>query len=118
VNGKTHLAAGLLCGVFVEVAYSLATKRQVILSNLALSGLAGALSAALPDVLEPAVDPNHRSLCHGGLAVCGVAYGLRKVVTTAEMPDWLGALARGALVGYASHLVLDATSPKGLPLLA
>lgn len=86
--------------------------------------LAGALLAGqltqLPDLLEPAAHPNHRQFFHS-LAFAGIL-GL----ATYKLYQWepeseLGEIARfGLLVGAAAyfiHLLVDAGSPKSLPLV-
>lgn len=95
--------------------------------------LGGRLGSALPDIIEPATSPHHRSTGHslavGGLVagkgVPAVATWKRDLMRTSPPNDqaarmlrlFAGAMAVGAPVGYVSHLALDATTPKGLPLL-
>jgi membrane-bound metal-dependent hydrolase YbcI (DUF457 family) len=108
----------------------------------AVGGWVGGL---LPDVLRPATTPNHRKLAHsvvaGGTltlarlaewqAACrtearsSVARALllalgsdarRRAEWDALAWRFLGGILAG-LVGYASHLMLDAGTAKGLPLL-
>lgn len=86
--------------------------------------LAGALLAGqltqLPDLLEPAVHPNHRQFFHS-LAFAGMLG-----VATYKVYQWrpeseFGEIARFVmLVGSAAyfiHLLVDAGSPKSLPLV-
>jgi hypothetical protein len=112
-----------------------------------LGGLLGGwVGGVLPDVLEPAVDPNHRKAAHsvaaGGVltlarlaewqAACrsaAEAAGHRAIMHPLGSPErsraeWdvlLWRLVAGALVGlvagYASHLVLDAGTPRSIPLV-
>lgn len=86
--------------------------------------VAGALLAGyltkVPDVLEPAVHPNHRQFFHS------VAFAGLLGLATYKVYQWqpespAGEVARFAmLVGaaaYLIHLAIDAGTPKSLPLL-
>jgi len=111
--------------------------------------LGGAWGGRLPDLIEPALHPGHRSVAHA-LAPAGIAGAAvvprlragqqhvreragrcrarRDTATNAlkQFLWWLaevacriaaGAMA-GVAAGYASYLLLDAGTPRGLPLLA
>lgn len=115
------------------------------------AALGGAFGAALPDLIEPAVSPNHRKGFHSALvalpaatsssAATYAAIGLlepqldsarAQIDAKCARGDFMGALidtvklllveamlgAAPALpVGYTTHLLADATTPKGLPWL-
>lgn len=80
-----------------------------------LSASAGLAIACLPDILEPAVHPNHRAFFHS-LAFNGIAAIL--LWRRLNNPN-VNALEKITLsvIGsaYLSHPLLDATTPKGLP---
>lgn len=74
----------------------------------------------LPDVLEPAFNPNHRQFFHsvvlmGGLA--WLAYGLYKWQPDTEVKQIARRLALVAIGAYLMHLAMDATTPKSLPFV-
>lgn len=118
MNRNTHVVVGAAAGVVAEVMRCKCTGHPVEFWNLVLAAGAAAAFAAVPDLMEPALHPNHRSLFHG-LAAAGFAGSSISVVAKHnEWPEWSKALAVGALVGYVSHLALDATTPKGLPVVA
>jgi hypothetical protein len=75
----------------------------------ALGGyVGGTLGAALPDVIEPAVHSHRRRIARSRAAMGGIAEltwkGLRGVGPDSQS-------------GYLSHLALDATTPRAIPLL-
>jgi hypothetical protein len=77
---------------------------------------AGALAARLPDILEPATNPQHRSICHSGAMTAAVA----KLAFGAHTQAWhpmAKALARAAACGYISHNVSDFTTKMSIPLI-
>jgi len=90
-------------GEFIEVA-----------TVAAIGGLTGAFTGILPDIIEPATTPNHRSAAHGILATTIVGFSVSQVVNNSTDP-----LARiilsAALWGYVSHVAADATTPAGIP---
>lgn len=108
--------------------------------------LGGCHGGALPDLLEPATSPTHRSLAHSLLALAGGTSailstgdeGLRsarsrvaeleteleratdngqRFLLAVRVALWqlLIGYAVGLVAGYASHLVLDASTSRSLP---
>lgn len=71
----------------------------------------------MPDLLEPANDPDHRSFFHSKIAALGLASLVTKTNESEQNNDGVKLLANIASAGYLSHLLLDNTTPKGLPLL-
>src|SRR5690606_31138047 len=89
-----------------------------------LGALAGGAGSAAPDQIEPAVHPNHRKTAHSMTVGAGVSYATLKAVSTGldrPFDDFQTRMARAVAAaygaGYASHLVLDGATPKGLPLI-
>ena len=145
-NGATHARVGAASGVAVA-AYRARTAPMDQLIAEAVGGLIGGwVGGVLPDLLEPATSPNHRKLAHsaaaGGAltfariaewqATCRAAADAAAIRALShplgsrdrERAQWdvllwrlLAGVLVGLVAGYASHLVLDAGTPKGLPLL-
>lgn len=74
----------------------------------------------LPDLLEPATNPNHRKFFHS-LAFLGlVGTGMYKLYQW-KPEDEMDKLIRFALLvgggAYVTHLLMDSSTPKGLPAL-
>ena len=86
----------------------------------AVAGGLGALCGSLPDVLEPAIHPNHRQFFHS--VAFGVLLGRGLLSLYRWQPDddagrmlrAIGLVASGA---YLTHLVMDATTAKSIPLV-
>ncbi len=146
MNRKQHIVIGATAGTAFNFFTATKENRQPTLAELFGSGVGGACGARVPDVLEPAIHPNHRKMAHSGAALVG-CIGLTKSRPLTNAVTWLHqqAAARRALmkldperefihqlaawlleflagmiqalpVGYASHLVADATTVKGIPL--
>jgi membrane-bound metal-dependent hydrolase YbcI (DUF457 family) len=83
------------------------------------AGLAAVLTK-LPDVLEPAVTPNHRQFFHSVAFAALVAAGWKALhdwqPETDEGRFWrkVGMIAAGA---HVCHLALGATTSRSLPLI-
>lgn len=85
-------------------------------AHAALAGVCG----TLPDILEPALHPNHRQFFHsfglGGL----LAYGLYELWQWKPEDELYQNLRTAGLVvggAYLVHLVMDTSTPKSLPLI-
>jgi membrane-bound metal-dependent hydrolase YbcI (DUF457 family) len=79
-----------------------------------------ALTASLPDLLEPATSPHHRQICHS------IAFASALLLALREVYDWapdtpLGEFVRDVLLSvglsYLAHLGADATTTRSLPWL-
>jgi inner membrane protein len=130
-NFKKHVMVGTAVAGGANLIYQLtmiysSTQRpesflealtQVKWGRVAVFAAAGAAIAALPDLLEPAHHPNHRSLFHS--ICCGevLAYGAFGKHSERWRDDDRHAVRVGA-VAYLSHLFLDAGTPKSLPFIA
>jgi membrane-bound metal-dependent hydrolase YbcI (DUF457 family) len=118
-NGKTHSFAGGLTGLAVGLANPEIIKKDPKL--LLAAPIVGTFFGKLPDILEPAFkNPHHRQFFHSLAFVGMVGYGTKKVY------DWnpednlekaIRLLLLCASAGYLSHLVLDAATPRSLPLV-
>lgn len=115
-SGFTHKFVGGLVGL--AVAVTVQDKEQPINPLLAIG--TGTAFGELPDILEPATNPHHRQFCHSLVVLATVGYGVKKVYDW-KPEDSAGefwrtiALCAGA--GYISHLVLDALTPRSLPVI-
>lgn len=142
----THALAGAVVGVGATILLANRLSEQDRLSEIIGGGIAGYLLSLLPDILEPASTPHHRGIAHSVLMAFGITRlnWQSKVDALRAEADHLVAQANsgcygpidcerlrqhagwkhfwagciiGAMVGYASHLVLDAMTPSSLPLL-
>lgn len=85
-----------------------------------LAGAGGFAFGTLPDLIEPALHPNHRQFFHSFLVLGSVGYGLKKLYDWE--PETEGQqLLRGILLvvggAYGVHLVMDALTKRSLPLV-
>jgi membrane-bound metal-dependent hydrolase YbcI (DUF457 family) len=93
--------------------------RKPEIGEALLSAGIGMFMAVAPDLLESAVDPNHRSFGHSvalgaGLAKLGFSMCGKDNKGAEELFKILSAVA---LASYLSHLGADGFTPSALPLL-
>src|SRR5262245_47631099 len=74
-NRKQHDILGATVGVGGYAIYSCMKKKILTWPDLLGAGLAGVAGAFLPDIIEPATSPNHRSFFHS-VTFMGVAGSL------------------------------------------
>ena len=83
--------------------------------KLVLFGGVGYLCPTVPDLLEPATDPNHRKIFHSMtmfVLMRELAFGQHMDNASSSVRDFVQAFA----TAYLSHLAADATKQAGLPL--
>lgn len=147
MNGKAHILGGAIGGPIAGAALSIQANRHPTFAEACgwvTSGIAG---AKLPDLLEPAYCPRHRRFCHSTCVLAADLVVLQSkflqdcieaLRTTAQehharahsdpngsglhevwgyLLEFLAGVLPGLLGGYASHLILDSTTPCGLPLV-
>lgn len=129
-NKKEHQDAARIVGGMIACISNLAsqTERQRItgqpafnfaelLMSVAVGCAVGTVAGILPDTLEPAYHPGHRSVCHSVAAGLVVGIGIKKLNENPSIPRPLKTLGNTAGAAYISHLVMDSQTPKGLPIL-
>lgn len=133
-NRSEHLVVGAAAGGMAAFFAALARKRTPGLGEVIGGTLGGTFDARLPDILEPATHPNHRRFAQSvvftatgatrpGLAALDWQEKCATQATGATDPfarflnELAGGIGSGSVAGYVSHIGMDATTPKGIPLL-
>ena len=134
-NRNVHVPVGIAAAYAVK--YYLHDKDSPIsLAEFIGLGLGGYCGGRAPDIIDPPTSPNHRAIGHSILAAGGGTIAVATKVKSIEsycknqarmayeqndlllQQLWLLAsgFSVGIIAGYASHLLLDSTTPSGLPL--
>lgn len=146
-NGKTHKWIGIAPGGGVAAFRARREPLPDQLVEAVGGVIGGYFGGKMPDILEPAIHSWHRDTCHswtvGGVIATGVpalerwekdcreraadfrrrrlAAGVPPLTASYWLAEWFWSLAAGFVAGfeagYVSHLALDASTPRGLPLL-
>lgn len=116
-NFKTHFLVG---GAVSALTYLYLNKaRNEAVDGLELVGafLAGGAVASLPDIIDPPNNAFHRSIGHSVIGASGLGVLLNNVNDNNNLTDKQKSLICSLVIAYWSHLLLDAQTPAGLPLL-
>src|SRR4051812_48059741 len=81
-NFKTHALVGVGVAVTLNVVKQSAQRvtdptREFDLGELLAWGAVGLVISSLPDILEPATHPNHRSTCHSFAIAALILYAIK-----------------------------------------
>lgn len=115
-SGK-HIAIGALLGFGGYLFYKYLKNEPPSLVGTLMSLLGGAFAGLLPDLLEPATNPNHRSLFHSVTLLALLLYGNYKVWQNDNLNEHQKLAMSLLSTAYSSHLIADSATTKGLPLL-
>lgn len=122
MNRQQHaLGAAVAVGASSLALSAKASKsaEQRAAEALGSAALAAALGS-IPDWLEPASHPNHRQFFHSIAFGLIIGRGIYDLYRWQPTDDWgcvlrvVGVVAGGA---YITHLIMDATTKKSLPLM-
>lgn len=116
-NRGEHMLAGFLVGAVGYALVKTIQQEEIDLGHAIGWGVVGAGVALLPDLIEPAAGPMHRATAHS-LAAGGLLTLTTKAVY--DNPNLSGeekAVFCSLAAAYGSHLLLDAGTPAGLPMI-
>jgi len=77
----------------------------------------GHFAGRLPDIIEPAHNPQHRKFFHSIVFSLMGAHLWRKLMKRKDVPQELKDIVSILAASYGSHLFLDSQTPMGLPLI-
>jgi membrane-bound metal-dependent hydrolase YbcI (DUF457 family) len=88
-------------------------------ANPVTGAFIGQIAGRLPDILEPATSPNHRSFFHSWLFLGILGFGLFITYKWKPQSKWEKAFRLFILIiggAYVSHLALDSLTKRSLPI--
>ena len=116
-NAKTHFLVGAAIGAGLYCLMKKSHDQPIELPGLLGMGLAGGVAGLLPDIIEPATSPNHRELAHSFATLIAIVAGINNLNERQGMEAAQKGLWNTLALGYVSHLLLDAGTPAGLPII-
>ena len=114
-NEHSIIGALVSLGLYGLYKYMKQEKPTVLgaIGSLLLGGIAG----VLPDIVEPANSPNHRSFFHSVTLLMILTYGNHKVWESQNLTDEQKLVVSLLSAAYGSHLFSDSSTPKSIPFL-
>lgn len=115
-----HTMAGLAVGMITF--FSLEDEQFISdpAVDFSVAAIAGSIGGKLPDILEPAISPNHRALFHSWPALALSLWLMHRLYKWQPKTDperqWRKVII-ALCAGYSSHLFLDSLTKKSLPLI-
>lgn len=116
-NAEKHAVAGFIVTALGYVVVKKFQGEEINLGHALAWGAVGAGVALIPDVIEPAVSPTHRSFAHSAITSGLVTYAVKSAWDDPNNTSDQKAVATSMGAAYLSHLLLDATTPAGLPII-
>lgn len=113
-NAKQHAVIGAGVGAVCWLLYCKLVDRPIQVGEVVLAAGVGMIGGLLPDLLEPAIHPNHRRFFHSYAATALLARESSCFPNT-QIPAETRAAIHLISLGFLSHLAADAHTPKGLP---
>jgi membrane-bound metal-dependent hydrolase YbcI (DUF457 family) len=113
-NSDEHFTVGGIAGLIILLIGI--TGIEINLGTAIGAILLSAFGALVPDILEPATGPNHRSLFHSFTALFVIGFFTLGILSGQSSFSAV-AVVGFAAVGHISHLVMDARTKKGLPAI-
>ncbi len=118
---NTHIIIGAAVGALVDLTIQSIENAgradaKIDWGRVALCAGVGAVAATLPDIIEPATNPNHRGFFHSvgaGAAVAWICTGGH----TKNLEPGIRVLLAAVAVGYGSHIFADSLTPRSIRLV-
>ena len=114
-NNTTHQTLGALIGVAGYTAYKKSMNEAPDIRDALISAIAGSFVASIPDVLEPALSPNHRGIFHSEETLLSSVIVVNNILNNPNMAAKQKFALLTGIVAYCSHLLQDSITPAGLP---
>ena len=118
---KKHAIIGGVTGAAITILTFALEKRKnpeakISFGSLLLNTTLGVIGSCLPDLMEPARNPNHRKFFHS-FAFATLTHSLTNDFLRSSAGEEYKVMVRNSWFGYLSHLAADLTTTRGLPII-
>ena len=117
MDKSEHAIIGALVSLGLYGVYKYSKQEKPTVHGAIGSLLLGGIAGVLPDIVEPATNPNHRSLFHSIALLVILAYGNKKAWESQNLTEDQKLVISMLSAAYGSHLVSDGSTPKSIPFL-
>lgn len=116
-NRSEHAIFGALAALTTYGLYKLKKEEKPTIQGALGSLLVGAFAGVLPDLLEPASHPTHRSFFHSFTLLMMLMQGNLKTWEAQNLTEDQKLVISLLSAGYGSHLLSDSSTPRSIPFL-
>lgn len=120
-SSEEHIELGIVYSITDSILQNIKPEDnsvdwRMVIADILIKVPLGAFVSILPDLIEPAKNPNHRSIFHS-FAFAGLLIWLYFYLDNYEMDVKVKDILKFSIKQYIGHLGLDLTTPKGLPII-
>jgi len=112
-----HAVVGALVSLGAYSLYKCLKQETPTVTGALGSIILGGFAGALPDLIEPATSPNHRSCFHSVALLAILAHGNQKIWESQNLTEHQKLAISLFSAAFGSHLLSDSGSAKGIPLI-
>lgn len=112
----THAIIGGGVGTLCYLGYCWFAKNKPSVQGLGTAFGLGGLGGSIPDIIEPASNPNHRKFFHSAGFSTFLASFLKVITDDDEIAHDKKLAFIILILSYLSHILSDSTTPRGIPL--
>lgn len=118
MNSDEHFLGGMVAGGILEWGnQSKINSNEINFGKVFGASILGGFGGLIPDLLEPANNPNHREFFHSLVFGYLLLVGNQKIQSQEDIKPELKFLSNSISNGIFSHLGLDSTTSRSLPLI-
>jgi len=117
MNRPVHQIAGGAAGLGSYLIIKKRLNEKPTPVEAVLCSLLGVFAGTLPDLLEPANSPFHRSTFHSAGIMVALGYGAYRLLKGEDIETVLKIFGLASASGYGSHILLDSMTPAQIPFL-
>lgn len=114
---KVHTVVGGVAGGIGYLILRDIDFEELDFLDLVAASVGGILGGIVPDFIDPPNNPNHRAFAHSWIGGGGSNVAIFEWINSLNLHPTFKWFLRGLILGYLSHLILDSTTPKGLPII-
>jgi membrane-bound metal-dependent hydrolase YbcI (DUF457 family) len=112
-----HAVVGGLAGASFYAVERTFSDKEIVRDDAIAHFMFGALAGSLPDILEPPLHRRHRRFFHSYFTLGATALALASIDDLKDASRENKLMLKAMLSAYMTHLLLDSTTPKGLPAI-
>jgi len=114
---EDHEVFGALIALIRGCEYKQKKGQTMTFGDIIKALVVGGFAGILPDIIEPATNPNHRGFFHSVAMLKILAYARARTWQAQNLTEEQKQQISTLIDAYTSHLLSDSATQKGLPFL-